>query len=346
MKGSYFLGAGSTPKFEVRDMEFAPLAPTEVKVQVMSCGICGTDVHIYQGEEGSAAVTPPVVLGHEFAGVVAETGSAVTSVCVGDHVTVDPNIYCGQCTPCRTGKKQNCEHLSAIGVNRDGGFAQYCVCPEAQCFKLNKDVDFDAAAMAEPLACILHGLDQAGIQTGDVVCVIGGGAIGQIMVQLARLSGASQVILSEPVEMRRKIGLDVGADAVINPTAQDISTEIQKISGKSGADVVIECVGKESAAKHAFEAAGLGATILFFSVPSVHATVSLPLFQVFKKELKIVGSIINPDTHLRAVSMINSGRLKLKELITHTYRIDQLEEAIKMQMFAESIKVCVHPQEH
>ena len=111
MKGTYFLGAQKTPKFEVRDMEFAPLGKHEVLVKNMACGICGTDVHIYHGEAGSADVTPPVVLGHEFSGIVMETGEAVTTVSVGDHVAMDPNLYCGKCLPCRMGKKQNCENL-------------------------------------------------------------------------------------------------------------------------------------------------------------------------------------------------------------------------------------------
>lgn len=120
MKGTFFLGADLEKKFEVRQMEFAELDPHEVLVENRSCGICGTDVHIYYGEEGSAAVNPPVVLGHEFAGVVAKVGSAVENVKPGDHVALDPNMYCGLCRPCRMGKKQNCEHLFALGVNVNG----------------------------------------------------------------------------------------------------------------------------------------------------------------------------------------------------------------------------------
>ena len=205
-KGNFFLGSTHTPKFEVREMDFGELAPDQVLVRNMSAGICGTDVHIYHGEKGSAAVTPPVVLGHEYSGVVEAVGSAVTTVKVGDHVTLDPNIYCGKCMPCKMGKKQNCEHLFALGVNVNGGFAQYSVAPETQCFLLSDTLDFDVGAMTEPLACALHGIDRASIQPGQTVLVIGGGPIGLLMVQLARLAGASTVMLSEPIEMRRDIG--------------------------------------------------------------------------------------------------------------------------------------------
>lgn len=343
MRGIFFLGADKEQKFEVREMEFGPLASDEVLVKNYSCGICGTDVHIYHGEEGSAAVEPPVVLGHEYSGVVEAVGSAVVDLKPGDKVTIDPNIYCGKCTPCRMGKKQNCEHLYAIGVNRNGGFAEYSVCPESQCLKVNDDLDLDVAAMVEPLACAIHGIDRAAIQPGQLVVVIGGGTIGMLMVQLAKLSGASMVILSEPIEMRRKIGLEIGADAVIDPIHEDVAGRIKEITGRNGADVVIECVGKTFTVEQAFDAAGLGATVLIFSVPSVGATAKLPLFDVFKKELKIVGSMVNPDTHLRAVNLLNSGRLEIKRLITHVYDMEHLEDAIKMQMSNESIKVVVHP---
>ncbi len=309
----------------------------------MACGVCGTDVHIYHGEAGSAEVTPPVVLGHEYAGIVEEVGADVKGLAPGDHVAVDPNIYCGACTPCRDGKKQFCEHLQALGVTRDGGFAQYSAAPAAQCFKLAPELPFEAGAMAEPLACCLHGIDAAGIRPGSTVCVIGGGAIGLLMVQLARLSGAAKVILSEPVELRRSAGLSVGADLAVDPLREDLSARVREAAGKSGADVVIECVGNTAATRSAFEAAGFGATVLLFSVPAPTATVPLPLFDVYKKELAIRGSFINPDTHLRAVELLSAGRINVEPLITHTFGIGEMEQAIKMQMGGESIKVMVLP---
>ena len=143
MKGTFFLGADKTSKFEVRDMEFAPLGGHDVLVRNKACGICGTDVHIYHGEAGSADVVTPVVLGPEFAGIVEKVGAEVTKVKPGDHVAMDPNIYCNHCRPCRMGRKQNCENLFALGVNVNGGFAEYSVCPDTQCFKVREEIDFD-----------------------------------------------------------------------------------------------------------------------------------------------------------------------------------------------------------
>ena len=212
MKGCFFLGAGHEPAFEIREMKFKPLAPKEVLIKVCACGVCGTDVHIYKGEEGSAAVNPPVVLGHEFAGIVQEVGSEVTVTKPGDHVSLDPNMYCGICRPCRMGKKQNCENLFALGVNANGGFAEYAVCPESQCFKINNDIDFEVAAMSEPLACVIHGIDLAEIKSGQTVAVIGTGAIGFLMMQVAKLRGASTVIMCAVDDAKCELAKELGAD--------------------------------------------------------------------------------------------------------------------------------------
>lgn len=340
MKASRFLG---NKTFAVADLPTPHAGPGELVLRNQVCGVCGTDVHIYHGEPGSADVNPPVVLGHEYSGEVVEVGEGVTGFAVGDHVTVDPNIYCGHCAYCQNGKKQLCPSMEAIGVTRDGGFAQYSRIPASQAFKLEPTVPWEAAAMAEPLACCLHGIDLAGIQVGDKVCVVGGGAIGLLMVQLAKLSGASQIVLSEPNEKRRQVGLQLGANAAIDPTRPDAQEAFAQVLD-GGANVVIECVGNVPAVKSAFQFAGKGATVLLFSVPKVDATFDLPLFDVYKKELTIKGSFVNPDTHARAVALINSGKVDFDPIITHRFTLDQLPEAIAMQMSDASIKVVVEAQ--
>ena len=340
MKASRFLG---NKTFAVTDLPTPHAGPGELVLRNQVCGVCGTDVHIYHGEPGSADVNPPVVLGHEYSGEVVEVGEGVTGFAVGDHVTVDPNIYCGHCAYCQNGKKQLCPSMEAIGVTRDGGFAQYSLIPASQAFKLEPTVPWEAAAMAEPLACCLHGIDLAGIQVGDKVCVVGGGAIGLLMVQLAKLSGASQIVLSEPNEKRRQVGLQLGANAALDPTRPDAQEAFAQVLD-GGANVAIECVGNVSAVKSAFQFAGKGATVLLFSVPKVDATFDLPLFDVYKKELTIKGSFVNPDTHARAVALINSGKVDFDPIITHRFTLDQLPEAIAMQMSDASIKVVVEAQ--
>lgn len=337
MRASFFLG---NKTFEVREQELPRAGAGEVVIRNMACGVCGTDVHIYHGEPGSADVTPPVVLGHEYSGLVTEVGEGVTSLRPGDHVTVDPNIYCGKCDYCRVGKKQLCEHMEAIGVTRNGGFAEYSVVPEGQAFLLSPELPMEFGAMAEPVACCLHGIDRAEICEGDTVCIVGGGAIGLIMVQLARLAGAAKIILSEPNEKRRSVGLSLGADIAIDPAAPGAMDGF-----RNAADVVIECVGNLPAVKSAFAYAKKGANIVLFSVPKVDSKFDLPLFDVYKKELTIKGSFVNPDTHSRAVALLNAGKLNFDQIITHRFPLAQMPEAIAMQMSDQSIKVIVTPQE-
>lgn len=160
MKATYFMGHET---FEVRECPTEGKAGTVV-VKNYACGVCGTDVHIYHGEKGSAAVNPPVVLGHEYSGVVTEVGEGVKGLKIGDHVTIDPNIYCGECEYCRNGKKQMCRHMEAVGVTMNGGFEEYSIVPAAQALLLDPNVPLEYGAMSEPLACCLHGIDRAEIK--------------------------------------------------------------------------------------------------------------------------------------------------------------------------------------
>ena len=340
MKSNYFLGNG---QFQLREEAMPVPGDRDVLVRVAACGICGTDVHIFHGDQGSAEVTPPVVLGHEFAGTVEAVGRDVRSLRPGDHVTVDPTIYCGACPYCRKGKKQLCTSLFAIGVNRNGGFSEYCAVPAEQCFLLDPAIPLRFGAMTEPLACCIHGIDRAGIRPGDTVLIIGCGAIGLMMLQLARLQGASGIIVSEPVAMRREIALKLGADAAIDPVHESVADAVRKGFGGLEPDVVIECVGNTVAVRQAFEAAGRGSTLLLFSVPVPGTAHPLSLMDVYKKELTVTGSMINPDTHARAAALINAGRIRFDEIITHTYPLEQLQDALLMQMNDASIKVIVEP---
>ena len=312
MKAAVFQGK---EKIVIQERPIPELRDDEVLIRVAACGVCGTDVHIYAGEKGSAQVNPPVILGHEFAGTVAAVGKAVEAWKTGDRVAVDPNIYCGKCAMCHSGKKNLCQSLSAVGVTRDGGFAEYCVVPQTQCHRLNEDIDLAWGA-------------------------IGGGAIGLLMLQLARLAGAATVAVSEPVEMRRNVAGRLGADYAFDPLTESPGEAYrQKLGG--GADVVIECAGVKAAVKQVFEVAGKGARIVFFSVPAPEAKVELPLFELYQKEWHICGSFINPDTFAAAVNLINHHKISFRQIITHTYAVEELEQAILTQAGRDSLKVIV-----
>ena len=238
MKAAVYHGPGD---LRVEEVPVRKLKDNEVKIQVKYCGICGTDIHIFHGDGGCCDVTPPLVPGHEFSGVVAEVGAGVKTVKVGDRVTGDPNDMCGECYFCKNGMQHFCKNNIGIGTTVDGGFAEYVIMREKQVYKVSDDLSFIEAAMTEPISCCLHGIDLCNIKAGDTVLVIGGGPIGMIMMQLAKNAGASKVIMSEPVEEKREQALKLGATKTIDPLHEDVEAVLAEYC--ENVNVVIECVG-------------------------------------------------------------------------------------------------------
>ncbi|NLV73422.1 MAG: zinc-dependent alcohol dehydrogenase family protein [Chloroflexi bacterium] len=286
----------------------------EVLVRVAACGICGTDRHILHGEFD---VVPPIIIGHEYSGEITAVGPDVTDFRVGERVAMDPNMPCGVCRPCQRGQVHLCDNLTALGVNYDGGFAEYSVVPTAQCYKLPEHVSLLEGSLAEPLACCLRGIQQAHIQPGDRVAVIGGGAIGQILAQLARLTGAGKLVLSDLIEERRSMAEQLGyVDETVDPHTSDALL--------GWADVVLEAVGSVTTTQQALQWAAPGATIVWFGVTPPGDMAAIEPNLVFRKELTIRGARINPFTHTRAIAMLDSGRLNLEPLITKRISLDEL----------------------
>ena len=228
MKSAVFYGKHD---LRIEDYPMPKAGAHDIVIQVKACGVCGTDVHIYDGDKGAAEVTPPTILGHEFAGVIAEVGSEVTGYQLGDRVCIDPNCYCGTCEPCRSGEVHFCEHMIGYGTTVNGGFAEYCVVNESQVYKLGTNTTFEQGAMTEPVACCLHGIDLCSIRPGHQVVVIGGGMIGLLMLQLARLAGAAKVALLEPIESKREVGKELGADICIDPIHENVKASYLPIKG-------------------------------------------------------------------------------------------------------------------
>ncbi len=278
MKAAVFMGAGD---IRVTEVPKPVPGPGDVLVKVAACGICGTDVHIFSGEEGAAKTVPPTILGHEFAGVIEAAGGDVTDFQVGDRVCVDPNDMCGACVPCKSGQGHYCTGMVGYGTTADGGFARYCRVPARQVCRLAESVPFEVGCLAEPVSCCLHGIDMCIIRPGAEVLVIGGGAIGQIMVQLARLSGAAAVVLSEPVEKKRALALSLGASHVIDPAAADPAAQLARLG--LSPDVVIECAGRKETMCDAIRLAANRATVMLFGLGRPDDEIPVKPFQLFRK---------------------------------------------------------------
>ena len=320
----------------------APLpAEGQVLVRVEACGVCGTDAHIYRGQFPARF---PLIAGHEFAGVVEQTGPGARLLRPGDPVAIDPNIYCGACRPCRGGLTHLCRDLSAIGVTQDGGFATHCLVPAPQAHTLPGEMPFRVAAMAEPVACCVHGIDRAQIRSGEVVVLIGAGAIGLILLQLALLQGAAAAIVSELTPGKRAAAEQLGATRVVDPGAEDLSAVVREATEGAGADVVIECVGSQKSAQQAVELAGEGGRVLLFGVAPQSAAVAVSPYGVYRREITITGSFTNPFTHGRALALLASGRVNVERLISHRLSLDELPLGLELLESRRATKVIVEPQ--
>jgi len=336
MKAAVYHG----PKdLRVEEIEVRELKDNEVLIQVKYCGVCGTDVHIFHGDGGAFAVTPPLVPGHEFSGVVTKVGSKVTQVKVGDRVSGDPNDMCGECYFCKNGKQHFCTNNIGYGTTVDGGFAEYIIMREKQVYKFSEDLSFIEAAMAEPIACCLNGIDLCNIKPGATVLVIGGGPIGMIMMQLAKYSGASKLILSEPVAEKRELALKLGATKVIDPFNENIQEVLDNYC--QNVDVVIECAGNIKTQEQAVQLAGKTCTVMLFGLAAPDESFPLKPDDVFKKELKITSSFINPYTFERAISVLESKIIDLESLITDIVPVDNIADVFTKPEYRRTGKIMI-----
>jgi len=323
----------------VVNKELRTLVEDEVLVQVKACGVCGTDVHIV---EGTSRATPPVVLGHEYAGVVAETAKGAERETVGQYVAVDPNISCGRCFYCRRGLVHLCTDLRALGVDIDGGIAEYCIVPAGQVYSLPPDMPPEVSAFIEPVSCAIHGIDLANIRLGDTVVLLGGGTIGLIMLQLARNAGAARTIIVEPLAHKRAVAEQLGADIVLDPSTADVRSCVFDLT-EVGADVVIECVGKPTTVALSLELARRGGLVELFGVCPIGAKVPVEPNAVYFKELTIVGSYINPHTFERSITLLKSGKVRIDAFQMHRFPIEGVHEALQLQRDGKTIKSIIMP---
>ncbi|MGE5585761.1 MAG: zinc-dependent alcohol dehydrogenase family protein [Bacillota bacterium] len=311
--------------------------PGEVLVRVEACGVCGTDFHIFRGE---APARPPVVLGHEYCGEVVALGEGLTGLKLGDRVAVDPNIACGRCYHCRLGKVHLCESMEALGVTIDGGFAGYSVAPATQCHSLPAGMSAVQGAFVEPVACCVHGIDLAGIRPGNTVVVLGGGTIGLILLQLALGSGAATLIVSEPVQKKRELALKFGATLAVDPLSADLEEQVRAVA-PAGADVVIEAVGRPETIEMAVRIAARGGCILLFGVAPEDAHVSMRPFAIYKKELRIQGSYVNPFTFSRAIALLAGAAVEVEPLVERVVALEDLPSVLASGPSAGGAKTLV-----
>ena len=324
--------------FNVVNRNLRRLQDGEVLVRVEACGICGTDLHIVDGTSRS---TPPVVPGHEYSGIVEDPGN-VQGIEQGARVAIDPNISCATCFYCRRGLVHLCTGLRALGVDIDGGLAEFCIVPKEQLHLLPADMAPETGAFIEPLSCAVHGLDRARITSGDSVVILGGGTAGLIMLQLVRNAGAAVIIVVEPLTQKRGIARVLGADLVLDPSSDDIVAAVMERT-EGGADVVIECVGKPATMLMSLTLARRGGVVEFFGVCPIGATIPVEPNLVYFKELTIVGSYVNPHTFTRAATLLNAGKVRTESLLIQQFPLEGVHEAFAALREGRTLKSVVRP---
>ncbi len=339
MKSAVFQGKRD---IRVEEREIPKLGPDEVLIKVMACGICGSDLHIFEGDQGSTSTTPPQVQGHEFSGIIAGVGNHVNNFKIGDKVCVDPADNCGECYYCVSGMMSHCDNMRAIGTNVDGGFSQYCKVKARLVLKLDESVSFIEGAMAEPLACCINGIDRSNIKVGDSVLIYGAGTIGLLMLQLAKLKGAGKVIIVEPVKERRETAVKLGADITVDPFEENLK-DVLAANGVCHVRVVIECIGLKSTSEEAVEIVDKQGTILMFAVTAVEATIALKSYLVFQKEISVCGSFCSPYTMTRAVELLNSHKIDVMPMIGGTGSLEDVSEILSNPQKRAKGKVMILP---
>jgi 2-desacetyl-2-hydroxyethyl bacteriochlorophyllide A dehydrogenase len=246
-----------------------PLGPTDVLVEVTSCGICATDLHLLDGSIN--LYPPPKVLGHETGGVVRSIGSRVTHVGPGDAVALDTNVPCNACFFCREGRPFMCPNRISVSA----GFSEYNVVPASVVYKLPPGVAPEMGALAEPLSCAIHAVERGDIRPADTVAIIGAGALGLLALVVSRLKGATHIIVSDLDSTRRELALHFGASRVVDPASEDLMGVVAEMTDGRGVDCAFEAVGAPATIEQAFELPRKGGTLVQVSVPSASARVSL-----------------------------------------------------------------------
>jgi len=327
-------------KYKLKEVPIPQLEENDVLIRVNSCGICGTDVHIY---EGTFPANFPVIIGHEFAGIIQKLGKGVKNFKVGDHITVNPNVACGKCKYCRAGQEHLCTAPLRLGVTTDGGFATYVKARETSVYHLPEKLDLELATFTEPLSCCIHGIDLAEIKTGYSVIILGAGPIGLLILQLARISGADKIVATDTVKKRRELAAQLGANLALDPTQVDIESEAENFLGEK-ANVVIECIGNPKTEGESLSLVKPGGTVIWFGVANPGIEVKVNPFYIYENEITLKGCFVNPYTTERAIRLLAEKRIKVKELITHRFGLNQLDKAMQVyQEDKERVKILIKP---
>jgi len=319
-------------KIVIEDIEVPEPGKGEIQIKVHSTGICGTDLHMYQGYKiGAWDIGKDRVFGHEFGGIITKLGPDVPgSFKLGDRVVVEPNIGCGQCKTCLAGSYVQCEKgQSIIGIHRNGGFAEFTVAPHEKVFGIPDSFSFKAASVFEPFAICVYGILRAPVIAGDIVAVLGPGVAGHHFTMLARASGASKIILAGPNQARLDLGKEIGADVIINTKDKDLVKEVMKETDGKGADYVFEAAGAQGSLENMGKVVANKGRINIYSVP-IEPVDNIDFAEYLFKDITLVTASGAQNTFGRGIKIVSSGIVDIERVITHTFPLEDIERAFEV----------------
>jgi 2-desacetyl-2-hydroxyethyl bacteriochlorophyllide A dehydrogenase len=317
---------------EIRDVPDPAPGPTDVVVRPAAVGICGTDLHIMDGEFAPAF---PIVPGHEFAGEIVAVGSAVAGYSAGDRVAVDPSLYCGYCYYCKRARGNQCENWGAIGVTVSGGAAEFVAAPMANLFRLPTHLTARDAALIEPLSCAVRGFDVLPRTLADNYLIYGSGTMGLMMLELAKRAGAASVSMVDLNPERLETAKQLGCSAAV--------ANADELDAPRGWDVVIDCTGAEPAIRDGLQRVGRGGTFLQFGVSSYDARVAIEPYEIYRREITITGSMAVLHSFDRAGSLLAAGVLDPEIFVSNRYPLDSYAEALGQFRAGIGRKILIEP---
>ncbi|MZQ99403.1 MAG: alcohol dehydrogenase catalytic domain-containing protein [Acidaminobacter sp.] len=342
MKAIRFTGPET---MEYVDVPKPVIEDDEVLIKVMAVGICGTDLELFSGEMPyikNGLTTYPLIPGHEWSGQIVEIGSKVTGFKVGDRVTGDVSIGCGNCSMCMTGRFNLCPNRRVVGSyrNYDGAFAEYLKLPYRHVYPLPNDLSYEEAALIEPAATAAYGVMKAGIGLGETVLVIGDGPIGLLSVQTAVLSGASKVFLIGSWEEKLKLGIDMGASIALNYRNGDIVEVIQEKTQFKGVDVVIETSGSTKAFNQSLRLLKPGGKIVLLSIYTSSEFMA-EINSIVSKDAEVIGVLASCNSFKPTIELLSAGKIDVLPLITHCFPLEQAKDAIDMMRSKKDLRIKV-----
>ncbi|WP_246019730.1 zinc-binding dehydrogenase [Bacilliculturomica massiliensis] len=334
--------------FAPGEIDIPAVGDGDILLEMKKAAICGTDIRILEGKK-TKGVRYPSVIGHEICGLVKEVGRDVKGFAPGDKVAVANVIPCHSCRACLAGRENACMDRKAIGYEFNGGFEEYVLIPRlalesGNVVKLPDHVSFEEGALIEPLSCCIRGLRNAGTGFNDNVLIVGAGPIGLMHLQLAKIAGARRVIVSEPIASRREKAKKLGADIAVDPTEEDLEAIVMAETDGAGMDVIVMAIGVPALVDPTLKLCRKGGTVNLFAGFAGTGACTVEVNTIHYNEITVNGSTAyRRQDYYDAAEMVKSGKIDLKEIVTHTFKIEEFQKAYEVCKSGAGLKVLIEP---